>query len=39
MQPVFHLNWLAIAAAVVANIGIGFVWYGPVFGSAWMHEM
>lgn len=39
MQPAIHLNWLAIGAAVIANIVIGFLWYGPLFGKAWMREM
>lgn len=26
-------------AAVVATITIGFLWYGPLFGNAWMKEM
>ena len=34
-----HLNALAIAAAVLSSIAIGFVWYGPLFGNAWMAEM
>lgn len=33
------LNWLAVAAAVVTHIVIGFLWYGPLFGTAWMKEM
>ena len=39
MQPLIHLNWFAISVAVVANIIIGFLWYGPLLGKAWMHEM
>ena len=30
------LNFLAIIVAAVANLAIGFVWYGPVFGKQWM---
>jgi hypothetical protein len=33
------LHWLAIAAAAASTIVIGFVWYGPLFGTAWMREM
>lgn len=29
-------NWLAIAAAVVATMGIGFLWYGALFIEPWM---
>lgn len=39
MQPVIHLNWPAIGAAVASNIVIGFLWYGPILGNAWMKEM
>ncbi|MBM3342214.1 MAG: DUF1761 domain-containing protein [Betaproteobacteria bacterium] len=39
MQWVIELNGWAIAAAVAANIVIGFLWYGPLLGSAWMREM
>lgn len=34
-----YLNGLAIAAAAASTIVIGFLWYGPLFGSAWMKEM
>ncbi len=33
------LNWLAVIAAAAAHIVIGFVWYGPLWGGAWMKEM
>jgi predicted neutral ceramidase superfamily lipid hydrolase len=33
------LNWLAVAAAVLAQVAIGFLWYGPLLGTAWMREM
>ena len=39
MPPAIHLNWLAIVAAVIANVVIGFLWYGPLLGNAWMREM
>lgn len=29
-------NWLAIAACVVAAIGLGFLWYGAIFQNQWM---
>src|SRR5687768_6973121 len=38
MEPSIHLNWLAIAASVVASFLIGGLWYGPLFGKAWMRE-
>ena len=38
-MPPIHLNGLAIAAAAASTIVIGFLWYGPLFGTAWMKEM
>jgi len=35
----FDINWFAIILLVVVNIGIGAVWYGPMFGKAWMAEV
>lgn len=34
------LNWMAIAAAVVANIIVGFLWYSPKLptGRIWMRH-
>lgn len=31
----FALNYWAVLAAAVANIVIGSLWYGPVFGAKW----
>ena len=39
MYPEISLNYLAILAAVASNIVIGFLWYGPLFGQAWMKEV
>ncbi len=33
------LNWLAILAATVAGFLIGGVWYGPLFGKAWLRAI
>ena len=33
------INYLAIVAGVVANMVIGFVWYGPLFGKKWAAEV
>lgn len=33
------VNYMAIAAAVVANFIFGFLWYTPLFGKAWAKEM
>ena len=39
MQPDIHLNYWAILVAVAATMVLGFLWYGPIFGKAWMKEM
>lgn len=39
MVPEINLNYLAILAAVASNIVLGFLWYGPLFGRAWMKEV
>lgn len=39
MQPNIHLNWLAIAVAVIASFLVGGLWYGPLFGKPWRKEM
>ena len=33
------INAWAVVAAVVASMVIGMLWYGPVFGKAWMRMM
>lgn len=30
------LNWWAILVATIAAFVLGYVWYGPVFGKAWL---
>lgn len=30
------INYLAIVLCAVASMVIGFLWYGPLFGSQWM---
>ena len=39
MQPDIHLNYWAILVAMAASIVLGFLWYGPILGKAWMKEM
>lgn len=39
MEPIIHLNYLAISIAVVANFIFGFIWYTPLFGKAWAREL
>lgn len=33
------INFLAVLLVGVANMAIGFVWYGPLFANAWMKEL
>ncbi|ANP45653.1 DUF1761 domain-containing protein [Candidatus Viadribacter manganicus] len=31
------VNWLAVIAAAISSFLLGGIWYGPVFGKAWMN--
>lgn len=31
-----EINWVALIAAGVASMIVGFIWYGPLFGKAWI---
>lgn len=33
------INWIAVLAAAVVSMITGYVWYGPLFGKAWMKEV
>ena len=33
------LNWLAILVATAAGFMLGGIWYGPLFGKAWMNAI
>ena len=32
----FSVNYLAVIVAAIASFIIGWIWYGPLFGKAWM---
>lgn len=34
-----EMNFLALFLIALIPLVIGFVWYGPLFGNAWMKEM
>jgi hypothetical protein len=34
-----EMNYLVLFLAALVPIFIGFIWYGPLFGNAWMKEM
>ena len=36
MPNLGELNWLSVIVAVVAAQVLGFLWYGPLFGTQWM---
>lgn len=34
-----NIFWPAIAAGVLSNMVLGFLWYGPLFGKVWAKEV
>ncbi|GLQ21247.1 DUF1761 domain-containing protein [Algimonas porphyrae] len=36
MPKIFNTSWLAVILATVAFFLFGWLWYGPIFGPAWM---
>lgn len=36
MAPLVDINYWAVLAAAAANMAVGFLWYGPLFGKQWM---
>ena len=39
MMQQFGVNYLAVLAAAVASMVVGFLWYGPLFGKVWIKLM
>jgi hypothetical protein len=35
----YGLNWWAILAATIAGFLLGGIWYGPLFGKAWLRAI
>jgi hypothetical protein len=33
-----NINWIAFVVAALSTLVVGFLWYGPLFGKAWMKE-
>jgi Protein of unknown function (DUF1761) len=39
LMPAFSsIHWLAVVIAALAGFPVGALWYGPLFGSAWMTQ-
>jgi hypothetical protein len=34
-----HINYWAVLVCGVASMVLGFIWYGPLFGKAWMKSI
>lgn len=32
-----NINWLSVVVAACSAFLVGGIWYGPLFGKAWMH--
>ena len=39
MHPQIHINFLAVAVAVITSFLFGWLWYGPLFGKKWAELM
>ena len=35
----FQINYMAVAAAAVINMLVGYAWFGPLFGKAWLKTL
>ena len=38
-QAFVQINWIAVALGAVFNMALGTLWYGPLFGKAWVALM
>ena len=38
-MDISHINYLAVIVSTILTFVIGFLWYGPFFGKAWMKEI
>lgn len=38
MEPMVPVNYMAVFAAAVASMILGFLWYGPFLGKMWIKE-
>jgi len=37
-QGIASIQWIAVIVAAIAGFPLGALWYGPLFGKAWMAE-
>ena len=35
-MPAVYVNYVAVLVAAIVQMGVGMLWYGPLFGKAWM---
>jgi hypothetical protein len=38
-MAVVDINWMAVVVSALVYVGIGMIWYGPLFGKQWMALM
>ena len=36
MYLLTQINWIAVAVATIVTFALGALWYGPLFGKAWL---
>ncbi len=36
MHHIADINWLSVVVATASSFALGGLWYGPLFGGAWM---
>ena len=39
MQPEIHFNFWAVIVCVAVAMPLGFLWFGPIFGTSWAKHM
>jgi len=39
MPPALTVNHVAVLLCVVVAVPLGFLWFGPLFGTAWLRQM
>ena len=39
MPQISQISWVAVLVATLAGFALGALWYGPLFGKAWMRAV